>query len=173
LAVLSDTHERGRVKVRYRGLFRFCSWLVDEGEITTNTMATLSPPTLKMKPVPVVSDDEVAALLKACNGREFADRRDESLIRLLLDCGVRISEACGLRVDQLDLDQGMAIVLGKGSKVRPVYFSARPSSADTAPSSLSAGQRPMAETNAGISGETATTPAVDHKESAKESPIFE
>jgi site-specific recombinase XerD len=47
------------------------------------------------------------------------------LIRLLLDCGVRVSEACGLRLDQLDLDQGMAIVKGKGSKVRPVYFGAR------------------------------------------------
>ena len=34
----------------------------------------------------------------------------------LLDCGVRISEACGLRVDDLDLDQGMAIVLGKAPR---------------------------------------------------------
>ena len=125
LAVLSDTHEPGTVKVRYRGLHRFCSWLVDEGELPDNPMSTLSPPTLQMKPVPVISDDELAALLKACNGKEFNDRRDEALIRLLLDCGVRISEACGLRLDQLDLDQGMAIVNGKGSKVRPVYFSAR------------------------------------------------
>ena len=125
LAVLSDTHEPGTVKVRYRGLHRFCSWLVDEGELPANPMGTLSPPTLKMKPVPVISDEELAALLKACNGKEFNDRRDEALIRFLLDCGVRVSEACGLQVDQLDLDQGMAIVNGKGSKVRPVYFSAR------------------------------------------------
>ena len=125
LAVLSDTHEPGTVKVRYRGLHRFCSWLVDEGELPDNPMSTLSPPTLQMKPVPVISDEELAALLKACNGKEFHDRRDEALIRLLLDCGVRVSEACGLRLDQLDLDQGMAIVNGKGSKVRPVYFSAR------------------------------------------------
>ncbi len=96
LAVLSDTH--GTVKVRYRGLFRFCSWLVEEGELPANPMATLSPPTLKMKPVPVVS---------------------------ALDCGVRVSEACGLRVDDLDLDQGMAIVLGKGRRHRAIYFSAR------------------------------------------------
>ena len=88
-------------------------------------MSTLSPPTLKMKPVPIISDDELTALLKACAGKEFNDRRDEALIRLLLDCGVRVSEACGLRLDQLDLDQGMAIVMGKGNKVRPVYFSAR------------------------------------------------
>jgi site-specific recombinase XerD len=125
LAVLSDTHEPGTVKVRYRGLHRFCSWLVDEDELGSNPMASLSPPTLKMKPVPVISDDELTALLKACAGREFADRRDEALIRLLLDCGVRISEACGLRVDDLDLDQGMAIVLGKGRKRRAIYFSAR------------------------------------------------
>lgn len=125
LAVLSDTHEPGTVKVRYRGLFRFCRWLVEEGELPANPMATLSPPTLKMKPVPVLSDDELTALLKACAGKEFADRRDEALIRLLLDCGVRVSEACGLRVDDLDLDQGMAIVLGKGNKVRPIYFGAR------------------------------------------------
>jgi site-specific recombinase XerD len=123
LAVLSETHEPGTVKIRYRGLFRFCRWLVEEEEITTNPMAKLSPPTLKAKPVPVISDTELIALLKACNGKGFADRRDEALIRLLLDCGVRISEACSLRVD--DLDQGMAILKGKGSKVRPVYFSAR------------------------------------------------
>jgi integrase len=45
----------------------------------------------------------LAALLKACAGKEFNDRRYEALIRFLLDCGV-ISDACGLRLDQLDLD---------------------------------------------------------------------
>ena len=50
-----------------------------------------------MKPVPVVDDDQLAALLKACAGKEFRDRRDEAMIRLLLDCGVRVCEACGLR----------------------------------------------------------------------------
>jgi site-specific recombinase XerD len=88
-------------------------------------MSTLSPPTLRMKPVPVISDEELASLGKACASKEFSDRRDEALIRLLLDCGVRVSDACGLRVDQLDLDQGMTIVKGKVSKVRPVYFGAR------------------------------------------------
>ena len=125
LATLSEDHEPGTVKMRYRGLFRFCVWLVNEEEITSNPMAKLSPPTLRMKPVPIISDDDLTALLKACAGKDFNDRRDEALIRLMLDCGVRVSEACGLRLDQLDLDQGMAIVKGKGSKVRPIYFGAR------------------------------------------------
>jgi site-specific recombinase XerD len=123
--VLGDDHEPGTVKVRYRGLYRFCAWLVDEGERPSNPMAKMSPPTLGMKPVPIINDDDLTALLKACSGKEFNDRRDEALIRLLLDCGLRVSEACGLRLDQLDLDQGMALVKGKGSKVRPIYFGAR------------------------------------------------
>ena len=125
LALLGETHEPGTVKIRYRGLFRFCSWLLAEEELASNPMATLSPPTLEMKPVPVITDDELTALLKACNGKEFVDRRDEALIRLLLDCGVRVSEGCSLRVDDLDLDQGSALVKGKGNKVRAIYFSAR------------------------------------------------
>lgn len=125
LAQLADTHEASTVKTRYRGLFRFCGWLVDEDEIPDNPMRTVSPPEPKSKPVPVLSDDELAALMKSCAGKEFADRRDEAIIRLLLDCGIRVSELCGLTVDGLDLDQGMAIVRGKGNKVRPIYFGAR------------------------------------------------
>jgi len=125
LAQLADTHEASTVRTRYRGLFRFCGWLVDEDELAENPMKTLSPPQATVKPVPVLADDELAALLKACAGKEFNDRRDEAMIRLLLDCGLRVSELCGLSAEGVDLDQGMAIVRGKGNKVRPVYFGAR------------------------------------------------
>jgi site-specific recombinase XerD len=125
LAQLSEQHEPGTVRTRYRGLRRFAGWLVDEDELDDNPMRTLAPPMSAMKPVPVLSDDQLAALLKTCNGKTFNDRRDEALLRVLLDCGVRVSEACGLTVDGIDLDGGMALVKGKGGKIRPVYFSAR------------------------------------------------
>lgn len=124
LAQLADTHEPSTVKTRYRGLFRFCGWLVDEDELPANPMKTLSPPVPSSKPVPVLTDAELEALLKACAGKEFNERRDEAMIRVLLDCGIRVSELCGLAKD-VDLDQGMALVRGKGSKIRPVYFGAR------------------------------------------------
>src|SRR5262245_44963879 len=57
LAQLADTHEPGTVRTRHRGLRRFCGWLVDEGELDANPMATLSPPAAPAKPVPVLSDD--------------------------------------------------------------------------------------------------------------------
>jgi len=125
LAQLTDVNEASTVKTRYRGLFRFCGWLVDEEEIDTHPMKTLSPPQPKAKPVPVITDGELAALLKACSGKDFRDRRDEAMIRLLLDCGLRVSELCGLSVEGVDLDHGMAMIRGKGNKVRPVYFGAR------------------------------------------------
>ena len=125
LAQLADVNEAATIKTRYRGLFRFCGWLVDEGEIEAHPMKTLSPPQPKMKPVPILSDTDLAALLKACQGREFHNRSDEAMIRLLLDCGLRVSELCGLTVEGVDLDNGMTLVRGKGNKLRPVYFGAR------------------------------------------------
>ena len=86
----------------------------------------------------MLSDEELAALLKACAGKEFRDRRDEAMIRLLLDCGVRVSELCGLTVDGVDLDQGMALVRGKGSKVRPSTSAPAP----PAPSTATCGRAP-------------------------------
>jgi site-specific recombinase XerD len=124
LAQLADVNEPATVKLRYRGLFRFGGWLVDEAEIPEHPMKSLSPPQPKAKPVPVLTDADLAALMKACSGKEFNDRRDEAMIRLLLDCGLRISELCGLTVAGLDLDTAMAIVIGKGNKARPIYFSA-------------------------------------------------
>jgi len=123
LAQLADVNEPSTVKTRDRGLFRFCGWLVDE--IETHPMKTLSPPQPRSKPVPVITDEELAALMKVCAGKDFRDRRDEAIIRLLLDCGLRVSELCGLTVAGVDLDQGMALVRGKGDKIRPVYFSSR------------------------------------------------
>ena len=125
LAQLADVNEPSTVKTRYKGLFRFCGWLVDEDELDENPMKTLSPPEPTSEPVPVLSDSELTALMKTCTGKEFRDRRDEAIIRLLLDCGLRVSELCELTVEGVDLDQGMAIVKGKVRKVRPIYFGAR------------------------------------------------
>ncbi len=125
LADLAEVNAPGTVKTRYRGLFRFCGWLVDEEELAAHPMAKISPPVLTAKLVPILTDDDLAALLKACKGKGFTERRDEAMVRLLLDCGIRVSELCGLTVDGMDLDNEMALVTGKGSKVRPIYYGAR------------------------------------------------
>lgn len=122
---LATDHAASTVRTRFKGLHRFCGWLVAEDEIDTHPMTGISPPEPSEKPVPVLTDDELIALLKACAGREFIDRRDEAMFRVFLDAGVRVSELCGLRVADVDLDGEMAMVTGKGGKIRPVYFGTR------------------------------------------------
>ena len=125
LGNLSDRHQASTVGTRHRSLHRFCLWLVDEGELDTDPMRGLSLPRVTEKPIPVLSDLELAALLQTVNGKTFADRRDEVIFRVLLDCGLKVSELANLTVADVDLDQEMALVAGKGREVRPVYFGSR------------------------------------------------
>ncbi|MEA5366039.1 tyrosine-type recombinase/integrase [Amycolatopsis sp., V23-08] len=125
LADLADQVGPGTVRIRWAGMRRFTRWLVAEGVLDDYPMTGLGEPEVPEKPVPVLSDDELAALIKACSGKDFAARRDEAIIRMLLDCGLRVSELCGITVEGLDLDNGSVMVTGKRGKVRQAFFGAR------------------------------------------------
>ncbi|MGH3627883.1 MAG: tyrosine-type recombinase/integrase [Sciscionella sp.] len=125
LAGLADVNSPQTVRTRFRGLFRFCRWCVDEGALAINPMVGMELPQAPPPVVPVLSDEQLSALVKACRGKRFYDKRDEAVIRFLLDTGVRVSELCGLTQEDMRLDEQMAIVTGKGSKVRPVYWGSR------------------------------------------------
>jgi Phage integrase, N-terminal SAM-like domain/Phage integrase family len=100
---------------RYRGLQAFFKWAVAEGELAASPMAGMNPPQIPDELPPVLTDEERRRLLKACEGRDFADRRDAAILRLFLDTGVRVSEAAGIMLPgDLDLDAQVVIVLGKG-----------------------------------------------------------
>jgi site-specific recombinase XerD len=101
----------------------FAVWLVDEGELPADPLVGLKPPKLDAKVVPVLSTDQIKALLAACQGKQFRDRRDEAMVRLMLETGMRAGECVALTTDDLDLGTGMATVRrGKGGKGRRVAF---------------------------------------------------
>lgn len=115
----------GTIRTRWRGLRRFVNWLLAEGILDADPLAGIVIDKPEPPPVPILTDDELAALIGACKGKRFVDRRDEAVIRLLIDCGVRVSEVTGIDLDHLDLDAESVVVTGKGSRVRPAYFGAR------------------------------------------------
>jgi site-specific recombinase XerD len=135
LAELAETCEPSTVGTRLRGMRRFCRWLVTEGELEKAPTDGIEIPSPPDKPVPVLTDEEIAALLKACavgRGRPgvfdravFLGRRDEVVLRLLLDTGVRVSELCGLELTDVDLDRELACVTGEGSRPRVVPLGAK------------------------------------------------
>jgi len=70
----------------------------------------------------VFTDDQIKKLVRF-SGRRFFERRLHLLILILLDTGCRISEATGLRVADVDMDNLLLTLTGKGRKQRKVPFS--------------------------------------------------
>ena len=105
-----------------RGLQRFFGWLLEEGEITRNPMERMRRVQTPEVPVPVLTEDELRRLLKACEGAGFEDRRDMAIVRLFIDTGMRLGELAGLQVNEIDFRDGVAIVTGKGSRPRATPF---------------------------------------------------
>jgi site-specific recombinase XerD len=109
LAELAETCEPSTVATRLSGMHRCCRWLVTEGEVDKAPTDGIEIATAPDKPVPVLTDAEITALLKTCavgRGRPgvfsrpiFFRRRDEAILRLPLDTGIRVSELCGLTLD--------------------------------------------------------------------------
>jgi integrase/recombinase XerD len=73
----------------------------------------------------VLSRDEVARLLSEPRGTDPRALRDRALLELLYACGLRVSEAIGLQMADVDLEEAMLRARGKGSKERLVPVGSR------------------------------------------------
>ncbi|GBC97529.1 Tyrosine recombinase XerC [bacterium HR17] len=98
-----------------RALFQF---LARTGRITTNPATELRQPRLPHK-LPLVLDEvQVEALLNAPNPQTWRGVRDRALLELLYATGLRVGEAAGLTVNDVDLVDASVRVRGKGGKER-------------------------------------------------------
>jgi site-specific recombinase XerD len=107
---------------RYRGLLQFFKWCLEEGEIRENPMRNMRPPIVPEGVARVLTEDEIRRLLATCDASP-AGRRDEALIRLLLDSGARLGEATRLTLEDVDLDGAVVRLFGKGRRWRLVAIS--------------------------------------------------
>lgn len=110
---------------RYRCLQQLFRWLVDEGEAQDSPMARMHPPTVPEEPVPVLTEDELRALLRACEGKTFEDSRDAAIIRLFVDSGIRLAELANLDLGDVDLVEAVALVIGRGRRPRAAPYGHR------------------------------------------------
>jgi integrase/recombinase XerD len=91
-----------------------------EGVISHDPTADLRGPRKTQKLPAVLSRDEVNQLLAAPQGSSTTALRDRALLEVLYACGLRASEAVGLSLDDVDLDEEILRARGKGSKERLV-----------------------------------------------------
>ncbi|HEY3396365.1 MAG TPA: tyrosine-type recombinase/integrase [Armatimonadota bacterium] len=99
-------------------------WLAEEDEYTIglNPRKIKQMTTEKRNP-PVLTKEQVTVLLKQPDQSQWTGRRDNCLLSLLLDTGIRISEALTAEVGGWDEEQGTLSVIGKGNKQRIVALS--------------------------------------------------
>lgn len=122
---LAEHRSAGYASNQYRALQQVFKWLAAEEEIPRNPMTGMSPPMVPEVPVPVLAEEQLRALLKACEGRGLVERRDLAMVRMFLDTGLRLAELTGLAVADVDLDLCEAVVLGKGRRPRVLPFGRR------------------------------------------------
>jgi len=121
--LLGDGAEAKTADTWLGGLKRFSAWLSDERELPSDPLVRMPAPKLDQKVIEPLTADELKQLLKVCHGTSFRDRRDEAILRLMTETGMRANEVIGLQASDLDLSRGLVVVYrGKGGKGRIVPF---------------------------------------------------
>ena len=126
LASLHDKHITPRSQARIlSGIRSFYRFLVLDGYITADPTLLLESPKIGMKLPEVLSLEEIDALIEAIDLNKREGQRNRAIIETLYSCGLRVSEACNLKLSDLYLNEGFVKVEGKGSKQRLVPISER------------------------------------------------
>jgi site-specific recombinase XerD len=129
VAALLDTGSAASTaRARQLAVRRFAAWLTEEGELGADPFLGVKSPKLDERVIEPLSDDDLRALIKACTPPKGAEpkeamrhRRDEAIVRVMLETGLRAGEVTSLAVADVDLTGGVLTVRrGKGGKGRVV-----------------------------------------------------
>jgi integrase/recombinase XerD len=115
--ISSKTLAREVVAIR-----QFYKYLRDEKQVDYNPTDKIGTPEV-MRAIPDhLTIEEVDELFLAIDEENIYELRDKCIFELLYSAGLRISEACNLRMSDIDMEGGMITVEGKGGRERLVPF---------------------------------------------------
>lgn len=124
-AIADYLSSRGEISERTQAhilssLRNFYDWLLLEKVVEENPCDRVDMPKLGLYLPSVLSVDEVEAILNSVECHDWFGKRDRAILEVLYGCGLRVSEAVGLKISNLYLDEGFVRVIGKGNKERLV-----------------------------------------------------
>ncbi len=110
-----------RSQSRLLSSFRsFFDWLVMEGDRKDNPCDPIDSPKLGRYLPEVLSVEEVTSIIDSVDISKWNGKRDRAVLEILYGCGLRVSEAVGLKISNVYLEEGFVRVVGKGDKERIV-----------------------------------------------------
>ena len=127
---LASLHDKAGIRPRSQarmlsGIRSFYRYLVLDGQIEADPTLLLESPKIGMTLPEVLSVEEIDALIAVIDLSKREGQRNRAIIETMYSCGLRVSEACNLKLSDLYLNEGFIKVEGKGSKQRLVPISER------------------------------------------------
>lgn len=127
-----EQYARAAIRLRFSALRSFYKFMVRRGHATSTPLKNILLPKLERRLPKFLTVEQMAALLEA-PVQEYAALkraeikadpsvflRDRAILETIYSCGLRISELCGLRIEDLNIAEELLRVRGKGKKERLV-----------------------------------------------------
>ncbi|MEW9555238.1 tyrosine recombinase XerC [Nonomuraea sp. NPDC050783] len=123
---LAEQHQAGKARTtlarRAACARTFTAYCHRQGWLPTDPGLLLGSAKTRRELPSVLDQEQAREVLDAASGTEPKELRDRAIVELLYATGIRVSELCGLDVDDVDRDRHVIRVLGKGRKERSVPF---------------------------------------------------
>jgi len=98
-------------------LSSFYRFLYSQGIVTANPLTGIDRPRIKQQEVKYLKHSQVLRLIDS-----IEDVRDKLIVRTIYATGVRVSELCGINIEDIDFDEHTIRIRGKGDKIRTVFI---------------------------------------------------
>lgn len=97
-------------------LSSFYRYLYTQGIVTANPLTGIDRPRIKQQDIKYLKHNQVLRLIDS-----IEDPRDKLIVRTIYATGVRVSELCGMNLEDIDFDEHTIKIRGKGDKTRLVF----------------------------------------------------
>ncbi len=106
------------IRNRVRSLRAFFHWLEEEEVLPKHPLQRLKPPKSLDRIIERLTEEEIRLLFAALDTKVWWGVRDQAILAMLLETGMRAGELVGLQHEDVRLADGFCKVLGKGNKER-------------------------------------------------------
>jgi len=120
LGSLFGRYKRTTIARKLSSIRSFFAFLERKGVVGSNPAREISSPKLEKYIPEYLTVDEVFRLLERPNKAEFSGGRALAILELFYSCGIRVGEMAGLNISDIDFEERLLKVTGKGNKERVV-----------------------------------------------------